>query len=78
MSDHERGLYQKYHVERVDGSSGPGGKHEHCPIYVLDIVHDKFAFQALAVYAEACESEYPMLAADIRKLLERAAQQVEG
>lgn len=61
------GLYQKYTVTRTDGSSGPGGKHEHCDYFVLDWKHDRFAIAAARAYADACESEYPDLAEDLRE-----------
>jgi hypothetical protein len=66
--DKERteGLKHKYYIERTDGSSQTGGKHEQCPYYVLDLKHDKFSEAALRAYAEACEEEFPSLAEDIR------------
>lgn len=67
--DAKRGLYSKYSVRRVDGSSDPGGKHEHCMYYVLDLEHDKHAKAALAAYAKSCEKEYPKLAADLRGMV---------
>ena len=69
MLDKQIGLYQKYYVERTDGSSGPGGKHENCSYYVLDLVHDEFAIPALRAYAAACRGEYPQLAADIDDII---------
>jgi len=60
------GLYRKFVVERTNGSSGPGGKHEHCDYFVLDWEHDKFAIHAALAYAKACEAEYPELARDLR------------
>ena len=66
-----RGLNRsKFSVRRTDGSSEPGGKHEDCFCFVLDLEHDKFAAPALEAYAAACEAEYPPLAADVRRLLE--------
>jgi hypothetical protein len=62
----ERGLYGKYHVERTDGSSEPGKKHEDCAYFVLDLTHDRNAPPALIAYAAACEAEYPVLARDLR------------
>lgn len=41
-------------------------KHYGCEYFVLDLAHDKFAAPALEAYADACEKEYPLLAADIR------------
>ena len=57
---------RKFFVERSDGSSRPGGKHERCEYYVLDLQHDRYAKAALAAYADACEDEYPHLAKDLR------------
>lgn len=69
MDDKNRGLYGKFKVERMDGSSGPGGKHEHCMMYVLDLEHDPHAKAAIRAYADSCEKDYPMLARDLRDLL---------
>jgi len=70
MGDKNRGLYGKFEVRRTDGSSEPGGKHHGCEYFVLDITHDPFAVAALAAYANACEADYPLLAADLRAKLE--------
>ena len=68
--DRTKGLTRgKYRVERTDGSSAVGQKHANCAYYVLDLEHDKFARPALLAYADACESEYPLLAKDIRATL---------
>jgi hypothetical protein len=67
--DKQRGLYQKFRVVRTDGSSEPGGKHERCEYYVLDLKHDRFAAPALEAYADACAHEYPALAADLRAIV---------
>ena len=64
--DTKHGLYDKFQVRRNDGSSGPGGKHEHCRYYVLDLDHDRFAPWAINAYALACETEYPELAKDLK------------
>lgn len=64
MSDQEKGLYRKYRVERINDAEG---KHDDCEYFVLDLVHDKFAVAALAAYADACETEFPQLAADLRR-----------
>lgn len=61
------GLYDKYEVKRTDGTSSRGGKHDGCSYFVLDLNHDRFAPYALLVYAQRCETEYPKLAADLRK-----------
>lgn len=66
-ADESLGLYAKYcKIERTDGRSAPGEDHEDCDYFVLDITHDPFALPALHAYANACESEYPELANDLR------------
>lgn len=66
MGDKSRGLYNKFVVERRDGSSDIGGKHYGCEYFVLDLTHDKHAAAALRAYADSCAEEYPLLAADLR------------
>lgn len=68
MSDEKRGLYRKYKVERVDGSSKPEGKHEDCQYFVLDMEHDPHARVALRAYADSCKKDFPGLAKDLRKV----------
>lgn len=63
--DSKRGLYAKYRVERTDGSSATGRKHEHCDYFVLDLVHDAHARAAINAYADSCHEQYPALAADL-------------
>lgn len=65
MGDRNWGLYRKFNVERTDGSSEPGGKHQGCEYFVLDLAHDKYAEPALRAYARHCEREYPLLARDL-------------
>lgn len=70
MDDTKRGLYRKYSkVERSDGSTGPGGKHEKCEYFVLDLEHDKHAKAALKAYADSCAREFPELAKDLREMM---------
>lgn len=64
-ADQHRGLYGKFTVTREDGSSAPGGKHEGCNYFVLDLDHDSNAEAALRAYAAACQRKYPALAADL-------------
>lgn len=64
--DRQLGLYGKYRVERMHDAHG---KHAKCDYFVLDLVHDKYATAALTAYASACESEYPLLAKDLRAKL---------
>ncbi len=62
-----QGLINKFKkVERADGSSAPGGRHDGCEYFVLDIDHDPHARKALLAYADSCGGEYPELAADLR------------
>ena len=67
--DKHKGLHKKFNVTRADGSSEPGGKHEDCRYFVLDIDHDPFAIPALRAYAHACAESHPDLAADLFELV---------
>lgn len=64
----QAGLYGKYHVERTDGQSASGAKHDGCQYFVLDVTHDPHALEALKAYADSCEKQYPSLAQDLRVL----------
>lgn len=66
-----RGIYQKFNVSRTDGQSSPGKKHDGCVYFVLDIDHDPHARPAMVAYARSCAAEYPELAKDIQKMLDR-------
>lgn len=68
MGDKSRGLYNKFAVTRVDGTSDPGKKHHGCYYFVLDVDHDPYAGYALNAYADCCEQDFPYLAADLRDL----------
>ncbi|MDN7763029.1 MULTISPECIES: hypothetical protein [Burkholderia cepacia complex] len=61
----EQGLYRKFDVRRVDGSSQPGGKHCDCEYFVLDMTHDRHARAALQAYAATCAATHPDLSADL-------------
>lgn len=64
------GLFNKFTVTRNDGKDAPGGSHEGCRYFVLDVTHDPHAKAALAAYADSCEPDgYKALADDLRKLL---------
>lgn len=65
MGDPKRGLYDKFRVQRRDHSNWPGGKHDGCSYFVLDLTHDRYALPAIRAYADACREEYPLLAADL-------------
>jgi hypothetical protein len=69
-----KGLYRKFAVTRADGSSKPGGKHENCYYFVLDLDHDKYAIPALIAYASVCWEEYPELADDIMAMVAKYYQ----
>lgn len=69
MNDKTLGLYGKFEVKRLDGSSRFGGKHHECDYFVLDITHDPYAVVALRAYAESCETSHPLLARDLRAKL---------
>lgn len=71
MADKNRGVYEKFRVERTDGQSAPGQKHFGCEYFVLDCQHDPHARAALLAYAESCEAKYPLLARDARRMANR-------
>lgn len=60
------GLYQKFTVTRTDGKDAPGGKHEKAEYFVLNLITDTHALPAIAAYADSCQEQYPLLAADLR------------
>ncbi len=62
--DRQSGLHKKFRVERLGGTPH---KHDHCEYFVLDWQHDPFTIPAILAYADACETQYPILAADLRK-----------
>ena len=67
MGDTSRGIVpDKFAVTRGDGSSEPGGKHDGCDYFTIDVTHDPHAAVALRAYADACEADHPRLAADLR------------
>ena len=68
MGDKTRGIYDKFKVERTDGKSASGEKHDGCRYFVLDVTCDPFAIAALMAYADSCKADYPLLAADVRKM----------
>ena len=66
--DPQKGLYKKFRVERTDGTSAPGEKHDGCEYFVLDMDHDEHARAAIEAYVASLEAadEFPALAADLR------------
>lgn len=73
MGDRNRGVYQKFLVERTDGKSAPGQKHHNCFYFVLDCDHDPHAKAALEAYARSCKHEYPTLASDVQAIVQGCA-----
>ena len=65
--DTDRGLYRKYSVKRMDGTSAPGQKHEGCEYFVLDLDHDPYALPAIRAYFMSCARAFPTLASDLAK-----------
>lgn len=66
--DRDRGLYPKFFPpERADGEHNPGGKHDGCDYFILDLEHDEFAIPAIQAYALACAREYPKLSVDLMR-----------
>jgi hypothetical protein len=76
--DKQRGLYEKYYIERCDGKSAPGKKHYGCDYFVLDLTHDPYAIPALSIYAEACAAKYPLLSAALKQKLQKLNTKKEG
>lgn len=74
-SDRARGLYGKYSVvRRADGADEPGGKHDGCALFVLDLTHDPHARVAALSYADSAEADgYGRLADDLRERVADAA-----
>ena len=68
--DTERGLYQKFKIERVDGSSEPDRRHYGCRYFVLDLDHDPHAVAALRTYAVACRRSHPHLSDDLIRVID--------
>ena len=69
-SDADRGLYGKFKIERTDGRSAKGEKHEACRYFVLDLDCDPHAAAALKAYALSCVLTHPALASDLADMVE--------
>lgn len=61
--DAPRGLYEKFRVERADGSP----RHRGCAYFVLDLTHDGAARMAATFYASAVERTKPVLSAALAR-----------
>lgn len=77
LPDEKQGLYGKFHVERLDGSSEPGGKHNTCEYFVLDLDHDQYALETLSYYAQACKETHPLLARDLMDRVRAAFEKMD-
>jgi len=71
MSDKSKGIINKFIVERTDGKSAEGEKHHNCLYFVLDVDHDEHALPALVAYEKSCKAEYPELAKDLRRWIDK-------
>jgi hypothetical protein len=70
MTDKAVGLIHKFDVTRTDGTSEPGGKHDGCRYFVLDVTHDPIALIAIGAYARSARaSGYRTLADDLDRLI---------
>lgn len=67
LDKRKKGLYAKFRVERTDGKSEPGEKHDGCKYLVLDMSCDPHAIPAAMAYAKSCADDYPLLARDVRQ-----------
>jgi hypothetical protein len=65
----ERGLYVKYEVQRTDGTDQPGGRHDGCRTFVLDLDHDPEAQRVLLEYARLIRDERRSLSDDLARLV---------
>ena len=69
LADKGRGIWGKFtRVERADGTHRKGEKHANCAYFVLDLSHDRHAYDGIRAYAASCEDEYPALAKDLRAI----------
>ncbi len=65
----DKGLYGKFGVFRFDGRDAEGNDRGEARYFVLDYIYDPYARQALEDYANYCQYEYPILAADLLREL---------
>ena len=72
-SDQQPGLHRKFEVRRVDGGDAPGGKHDGCEYFVLDLTHDPHALPALTTYLTSLRlaGTHPQLANDLDAVVAR-------
>lgn len=51
MGDKTKGWIRKYIVRRSDDTDQPGGKHDGCDLFVMDLTHDPLAIIPMLEYA---------------------------
>lgn len=73
MNDREKGIYEKFRVERVDPEAQ--ARHSNCFHFVLDLECDRYAAAATKAYAEACAGERPQLAMELMDRAEHWREQ---
>lgn len=77
-----KGLYAKFQVERTDGRSAPGEKHDGCEYFVLDLTHDPHAIPALKAYEASLRRDtghdWTQLAHDLRMTWLRLQRPPDG
>jgi hypothetical protein len=71
VEDKRNKLQQKYYVERIDERDRAGGDRVDSKYFVLDYVHDPYSVPALEAYSQACDQDFPNLAAEIRALVKQ-------
>jgi hypothetical protein len=76
-TNEEQGLYRKFFIRRTDSSDVPGGKHDGCEYFFLDLTHDQYALETIAYYAQACKATHPELSKDLMELTRARFQKME-
>lgn len=71
LPDTERGAYAKYTLYKNDEHGNPI-TNQLGDYFVLDLMNDPLAADALRAYANSCKDEYPLLSADLLRWVERA------
>lgn len=77
--DKDLGIYNKFKVTRVDGSSRAGKKHHRCRYFVLDLDHDPQAIPAIRAYSlGATAAGYGKLGDELWKLSQELTTKLEN
>jgi len=56
----QQGIFRKFDVRRVDECAQPGGKHDGCRYFVLDLNHDRL----IRVSAQQADDSQPAVGVD--------------